>query len=150
VASVDDPSPVNLGVKFTTDVAGQIAGIRFYKGPGNTGTHIGDLWTSSGTLLGQVTFTSESASGWQEADFSAPIPVTAGTTYVASYFAPDGGFAYDSASFASAGVDNPPLHALESSGSGGNGVYAYGGGPAFPSSSYNATNYWVDVVFAAS
>src|SRR5262249_53111978 len=31
----------------------------------------------------------------------------------------------------------------------GNGVYAYGTG-GFPASSYNATNYWVDVVFATS
>ena len=86
----NDPSPVNLGVKFTTDANGWISGIRFYKGAGNTGTHVGSLWTSSGALLGQVTFTSESASGWQEADFATPIPVTAGTTYVASYFAPTG------------------------------------------------------------
>jgi hypothetical protein len=62
--------------------------IRFYKGPGNTGTHIGYLWTASGTLLGQVACAGESASGWQEADFSSPIAVTADTTYVASYFAP--------------------------------------------------------------
>ena len=150
VASANDPSPVNVGVKFTSDLNGQIAGIRFYKGPGNTGTHVGDLWTSSGTLLGQVTFSNETASGWQEEDFSTPVQVTAGTTYVASYFAPDGSFAYDSAAFASAGADNPPLHALPSPASGGNGVYVYAGAPAFPTGSYNATNYWVDVVFTAS
>jgi methionine-rich copper-binding protein CopC len=150
VASANDPGPVNLGVKFTADVSGWVAGIRFYKGAGNTGTHVGSLWSSTGTLLGQVTFTNESASGWQEADFSSPIPVTAGTTYIASYFAPNGGYAYDPAAFANAGVDNPPLHALQSSVSGGNGVYGYGGSPGFPASSYNATNYWVDVVFTAS
>jgi hypothetical protein len=31
--------------------------------------------------------------------------------------------------------------------SGGNGVYLYGSSPAFPTDTYNATNYWVDVVF---
>jgi hypothetical protein len=82
-------------------------------------------------------------------DFATPIPVTAGTTYVASYFAPNGGYANDSAAFANAGVDNPPLHALQSSVSGGNGVYAYGNSPSFPASTFNATNYWVDVVFTA-
>ena len=30
---------------------------------------------------------------------------------------------------------------------GGNGVYVYGA-RAFPSATYNATNYWVDAVFA--
>jgi hypothetical protein len=147
VASASDTSAVNLGVKFTADVNGWVAGIRFYKGAGNTGTHVGSLWSSTGTLLGQVTFTHETASGWQEADFSSPIPVTAGTTYIASYLAPNGGYSYDSAGFANAGVDNSPLHVPQSSTSGGNGVFAYGGASAFPSSSFNATNYWVDVVF---
>jgi methionine-rich copper-binding protein CopC len=148
VASANDTSAVNLGVQFTPSVNGWITGIRFYKGAGNTGTHVGSLWTSGGTLLGQVTFTNESASGWQEADFSSPIPVTAGTTYVASYFAPNGGYSVDSAYFANAGVTNGPLTAPQSSAvAGGNGVYGYGGSPAFPASSFNATNYWVDVVF---
>jgi Domain of unknown function (DUF4082) len=99
------------------------------------------------TLLGQVIFTSESASGWQEADFLSPVPVTADTTYVVSYFAPNGGYSYESGAFATAGVDNPPLHALSASASGGNGVYDYANSPACPANSYNATNYWVDVVF---
>jgi methionine-rich copper-binding protein CopC len=151
VASSNDTSAVNLGVQFTPSVNGWISGIRFYKGAGNTGTHIGSLWTSSGTSLGQVTFTGESASGWQEADFSSPIQVTAGTTYVASYFAPNGDYSYDAAYFGSAGITNGPLTAPQSSAvTPGNGVYAYAGSPAFPNSSYNATNYWVDVVFTHS
>ena len=32
-------------------------------------------------------------SGWQELDFSAPVAVTAGTTYVASYFTSAGHYA---------------------------------------------------------
>jgi N,N-dimethylformamidase beta subunit-like, C-terminal/Domain of unknown function (DUF4082)/Bacterial Ig-like domain/Bacterial Ig domain len=147
VPSAGDSGAINLGVKFTTDVNGWIAGIRFYKGVANTGTHVGSLWSSSGTLLGQVTFSGETASGWQEADFPSPVPVTAGTTYIASYFAPNGGYAYTSGAFASAGVDNPPLHALSSPVSGGNGVYGYSSSPSLPGNSYNATNYWVDVVF---
>jgi hypothetical protein len=147
VTSVADTSSLNLGVKFTTDVNGWIAGIRFYKGTGNAGTHIGSLWNSSGTLLGQVTFTNESVSGWQQAYFSSPVPVTAGTTYIVSYYAPNGGYSYDAAAFGSTGVDSPPLHALPSSSSGGNGLYLYSSSPSFPTNSYNATNYWVDPVF---
>jgi hypothetical protein len=45
-----------------------------------------------------------------------------------------------------AGVDNGPLHALKNGVSGGNGVYRYGG-IAFPTSTFNSNNYWVDVVF---
>ena len=49
----------------------------------------------------------------------------------------------------STGVDNPPLHAPASAGSGGNGVYRYGTTSAFPDLTFNAANYWVDVVFQA-
>ena len=76
---------MELGVKFTASANGLITGIRFYKGPSNTGPHVADLWSSTGTLLATATFTSETASGWQEVDFSTPVAITAGTTYVASY-----------------------------------------------------------------
>ena len=33
---------------------------------------------------------------------------------------------------------------------GGNGVFAYGASSSFPSSTYNGTNYWVDMVFLPS
>jgi hypothetical protein len=145
--SVNDPSAVNLGVKFRSDVAGFITGVRFYKGTGNTGTHIGALWTSTGTLLGSATFTNESASGWQQVNFTTPVAVTANTVYVASYLAPTGNYAGDNDFFASVGVDNGALHALANGVSGGNGVYAYGGSLAFPSSTWRSSNYWVDVVF---
>ena len=54
-----DTAAVELGVKFRADVAGSITGVRFYKGTGNTGTHVGHLWTSTGTLLATATFTGE-------------------------------------------------------------------------------------------
>jgi hypothetical protein len=141
VASAADYNSVNLGVQFSPDTNGYITGIRFYKGSGNTGTHVGSLWDSAGDLLGQVTFSGESASGWQQANFSAPIAVTAGTTYVASYLAPGGGYAVTSGGLDSA-IANSPLTAPANG-----GVFTYSGSSAFPSSSYNGSNYWVDVVF---
>jgi hypothetical protein len=138
-----DGGSVNLGVKFKSDVAGTINGIRFYKAAGNTGTHIGALWTAGGQSLAQVTFTGESASGWQQATFSSPVKIQANTTYVASYLAPSGHYSVNGPSFA-AGVDNAPLHGL----SGENGVFAYSSGVNFPTNSYNSSNYWVDVLFA--
>ena len=65
--------------------AGTITGVRFYKEIDNTGTHTGSLWSAGGTLLASGTFSGESASGWQELDFSTPVAITAGTTYVVSY-----------------------------------------------------------------
>ena len=53
--------------------------------------------------------------------------------------------------FAYSGVDNSPLHVPASPAViGGNGVYGYGSPPAFPTSTYNAANYWVDVVFSVT
>ena len=144
-----DTSAVNLGVKFTSDEAGYITGIRFYKSAANTGTHVGSLWTTGGTLLASATFTGETASGWQQVNFSSPVAVTAGTTYVASYYDSKGHYSFDSEYFGTAGVTNLPLQALANSVS-PNGVYSYSSSNAFPSSSYNAANYWVDVVFATT
>ncbi len=148
--SANDPSSVELGLRFRTDVAGFITGIRFYKGSGNTGTHLGNLWTDTGTNLGTLTFTNETASGWQQASFPTPVAVSANTTYVVSYYAPSGHYAADSNVFASSGVDNAPLHGLVNGTPDSNGVYVYAVGGGFPSSTYNATNYWVDVVFTTS
>jgi hypothetical protein len=144
---VDDPNAVELGVKFTSDVSGFITGIRFYKGSQNTGTHTGSLWSASGTLLATATFTGESSSGWQQANFSAPVAIAAGATYVASYHTTSGFYAGDSQFFANSGVDRAPLHALSNAAGGGDGIYVYRSGGAFPNSTYQATNYWVDVVF---
>ncbi len=148
-ASVNDPNAVELGVKFRSDIDGFISGIRFYKGTGNTGPHVGNLWDSSETQLATATFTNETASGWQQVDFSTPVAVTANTVYVASYHTETGNYAADNSYFAAGGVDRPPLHALQDGVSGGNGVYLYGPG-GFPSNTFGSTNYWVDVVFTTT
>src|SRR5664280_959812 len=149
VPASTDTKAVELGVRFRADTNGFIRGIRFYKGSGNTGTHLGRLWTSSGTRLASATFTGESATGWQQVTFSSPIAITAGTTYIASYYAPVGRYADDEGVFAT-GVDNGPLHAPASVTGSPNGIYRYGANGGFPSSTYLSTNYWVDVVFAPS
>jgi len=145
-----DTAAVEVGVKFRADAAGQVTGVRFYKGSGNSGTHVGHLWSATGTNLGTVTFTGESATGWQTATFASPIPISADTTYVASYYAPNGRYGYDEGAFADAGVDNAPLHALRDGADGANGIYRYGTGGGFPTNTWQAANYWVDVVYTTS
>ena len=144
-----DPSSggIELGVKWRAEVDGFVTGLRFYKGPGNTGTHIGNVWTSTGTLLGTVTFTGETATGWQQAMLPSPIPVLANTTYVTSYHTTTGHFSTTQNFFAAAGVDAPPLHALANGAAGGNGVFVERATSGFPNQSFASTNYWVDVVF---
>ena len=143
-----DSSAVEVGVKFTADVAGTVTGIRFYKDSTNTGTHVGNLWTAGGTLLASATFSGETASGWQQVNFATPVPIAANTVYVASYHTDVGHYAEDDNYFTSE-VDSGPLHALADGASDPNGVYAYGSTSTFPNTGYQASNYWVDVVFGS-
>jgi hypothetical protein len=144
--SIDAPdtTAVTLGLQFQASNNGNIVGIRFYKEADNTGSHAGSLWTASGTLLATGTFSNESASGWQELDFSSPVAITAGTTYVASYHTDVGHYAHTTNGLASP-VTSGPLTALANG-----GVFAYGSANTFPTNSFNASNYWVDVVYSPS
>ena len=149
--TVSDPdsNAVELGVKFRSTVAGTVTAVRFYKGSRNTGTHTGHLWSSTGALLGTVKFTNETSSGWQVATFSTPIPVQANTTYIVSYYSPYGHYS-DNLNYFNSAVTNGVLTALKSGTDGPNGVYAYGQSGSFPNKTWNACNYWVDVVFVPS
>jgi VCBS repeat-containing protein len=142
VVNTNDTSAVELGVKFQTSVAGTVTGIRFYKGNLDTGTHTGSLWSSTGTQLATLTFTNETASGWQTAYFTSPVSLTAGQTYTASYHTNVGHYSSTTGYFTS-NVTSGPLTAPAS----GNGVYRYASNSLFPTSTYQSTNYWVDVMF---
>jgi Domain of unknown function (DUF4082)/Bacterial Ig-like domain/Bacterial Ig domain len=146
IASQDDPSAIEVGVRFRSQSPGYITGVRFYKGTGNTGTHVGNLWTAAGQLLASATFTGESSNGWQQVTFAGPVAIEPGTTYVASYFAPAGHYSLDVSYFAQ-DVLSWPLVAPDSGEVGGNGLYRYSSTSSFPSNSHSASNYWVDVVF---
>ena len=135
-----DTASVELGVKFVPLVGGHVTGIRFYKGgSANSGIHRGRLWTSSGVKLADVAFTSESTSGWQTATLTSPVSITVGQSYVASYLAPTGRYSVTESVFTaerSSAFFRTPVNA---------GVYKYGSGGGFPTQSYKASNYFVDV-----
>ena len=137
-----DSGSVELGLRFSSSAAGSVTGVRFYKGPNNTGTHVGHLWSANGTLLASVTFTNETASGWQQANFSTPVSIAANAIYIISYLAPNGHYACDE-NFAWSNLNAPPLSNSGSS----PGVYAYGSGYTLPTNTWNNSNYWVDVTF---
>ncbi len=134
-------SAVLLGTAFKTEIAGYVTGMRFYKAAANTGVHDGHLFESNGAGgfgLAEVTFTGESASGWQTATFAKPVWVFPGKTYVVAYTALNGHYSRDSNFFTSP-VVNGPLTAIGSN-------YDYN-----PNALLNygpvTANYYVDVVF---
>lgn len=147
---VGPDTSLELGVSFKADGNGYITGIRFYKSAANTGTHVGSLWSSTGALMASATFTSETASGWQQVNFAHPVAIVANTVYVASYHASNGHWSVNWNYFATAGTNNAPLHALANVAGTPDGRFAYGNSIAFPTSSHKAANYWVDVAYTSS
>ncbi len=139
-----DSSAVTLGTRIVPKADGFITGVRFYKGQGNTGSHTGTLYSATGTVLATGTFSNELSTGWQILNFAQAVPVTAGTTYVAAYFAPNGHYSADQNFFASGDFQSAQLTGLGGPGK-PNGVYLPGSG--FPDRSFLSTNYYVDAVF---
>ena len=143
---------VELGVRFRADVSGYISGIRFYKGRNNVGTHTGSLWDNGGNLLATATFTNESGTGWQEVRFATPVQVQPNVTYVASYHAPSGGYSVDAGYFVPgkrSGVRAAAAARARLRSRRRQRRLQYGPS-GFPTSTFNASNYWVDVVFTTS
>ena len=138
----DGSGGIETGLKFTVSQSGFIYGARFYKTVGNSGTHIGELYSST-TRLAQATYSSETASGWQTVLFANKIPVTAGQTYTATYFNASGNYISTTGGL-NAAITTAPLSTVV----GTNGLYLYTKTAALPTSSYNGSNYWIDVLYS--
>jgi hypothetical protein len=133
-----------LGMEFRSNTAGTVGAIRYYKAASETGTHVGKIWSSSGQLLDSVTFTNETASGWQQQALTTPLAIQANTTYIVSvnantYYV-----------LTSNGLSNTLTNGnLSAVADGSNGVYNETPG-LFPLQSYNNSNYFRDIVFASA
>ncbi len=147
-ADTGDSSTVELGLRFSPTVDGVVTGVRFYRSAANVGPHTGTLWGLDGTPLATVEFpgtTETTEEGWQTAEFTEAVPVTAATDYVVSYSAPAGRYAADPYYYAYRGVDGPPLSVAGGYGVPDVGVYDSLGN--YPSRSYQNANYYVDAQF---
>jgi hypothetical protein len=89
-----------LGVRFQSSASGQIKAIRFWKDSSENGIHTAHIWSGTGKLLASVTFTDETASGWQQQSLTVPLPIAANAEYLTSvntgntyYVATDNGLA---------------------------------------------------------
>ncbi len=129
-----------LGTKFQSSAGGAISAIRYYKSPSETGTHIGRIWDATGHQLRSVTFTNETASGWQTANLSLPLTILDHVTYVVTVNA-NTHFA-DTHNGLANSISNNPLYTVAD---GNDGVYGTAG--LFPTKSYQNSNYFRDVVF---
>jgi hypothetical protein len=137
-----DAAGVNyeLGTVVQSNTSGQITAIRFWKDAAESGTNVGNIWSSTGQLLASVTFAVETASGWQQQALATPLAISADTTYVVSVNT--GNTYYVATSFGLASqVSNGTLSSVV----GNNGVYGVAG--TFPTNNWQASNYFRDIVF---
>ena len=142
-------SAIEVGLKFRADSDGHVTGIRFYKGPGNIGPHVGHLWRADGTLLATVRLRGRDRVGLAAGQLRhARCPVTAGQTYVVSYHAPAGRYSADADGLLGRRRSTaPPLHALRRRRRRRATACSATAPSGFPTSGYNYAWYGVDVVF---
>jgi hypothetical protein len=132
-----------LGVRFTVDVASSLTSLRYYKASGESGTHVGSVWTASGARLAQVTFAGESSSGWQVQQLPSAVSLQPGTVYIVSVNA-NYAFAQTIGGLSSQVVSGP----LRTVADGANGVYSTTRG-SFPDQTWGSSNYYVDMILQA-
>lgn len=137
-----DPGPwtYELGTKVTVSETARLVALRFWKEPGETGTHVGRIWSATGTLLASVTYQDESASGWQRQPLATPLTLSPGQTYVISVSL-NSMYAKTTAGLATQ-ISSGPLRTVVD---GANGVFNQTAG-SFPNESWQSSNYFVDGV----
>lgn len=145
---------VTLGLNFQVDTPGVITGVEFLRSSGVNNTSIVTIWNSAGgkvaeagssTSAGGASGAPTGATGLVHAWFYEPVPVNTNTTYTVSYFSPSGCFNLEQGVHGSATSDGHiqmPINA---------GKFTYAtGGPTFPTSTFNGSDYKVTPVFVAN
>ena len=144
--------PVTLGMRFHSDVAGQVDSIRIFRdedsGPTGTTPITVGLWNTSGDLLASRSLLpGNDQDGWVNVWLTSPVSVDANTDYIAGYFTPNGQEMYTSHTFDN-DVTNGDLTAPAAGMDAGNGTYSTNSTMSFPSSA-SSNNLWygIDVIF---
>lgn len=144
VAADSDRAAVELGVKFAPEKSGTVTALQYYQGKGNKNVTTATLWSPEGKVLAQAKFKASSTVGWRTVPLPAPVSLAAGKTYVASYNAPNGGYAVTENDLTRTQVQNGFTLAS------GAGVYRYGATKVMPTWTYAGSNYFVDIVYSPS
>ncbi len=126
------PFTYELGVKVTVDRQAQLTAIRFYKDSKETGTHVGRVWSSTGTQIGSVTFANETAPDGRQQALAYSDHAPARNDYVVSVNA--NAYFVVTPRRPRQSVGNGPLHSVADN---ANGVFAIRLQGTFPTQSYN-------------
>ncbi|MFI5910102.1 DUF4082 domain-containing protein [Dactylosporangium sp. NPDC051541] len=140
---LSDPGGYELGTRFSSTAAGSLTKVRIYTGASEGGNHTVRLWNAAtGTVVaGPYTWNvTAGTQGWREFPLPAAYSLAAGTDYVVSVSTSgDNWYPYTAHGFDSP-IVNGNLHTYT-----GSGVFSTTLG-AMPTTSFNNTNYFRDVV----
>ncbi|MEW6093469.1 MAG: LamG-like jellyroll fold domain-containing protein [Chloroflexota bacterium] len=135
-----------LGTKFYTDVGGQITQVRIYTFASEGGDHTIRIWrvADATVVAGPYSWNITSGvTGWKTYTLPSPITISANTGYIISVSnSTDNYYSYQTSGFGSP-IHNGNLHTYI-----GSGTYS-GTLGTMPTSVYNNSNYFRDVVFVA-
>jgi Domain of unknown function (DUF4082) len=143
-----------MGVQFSVSQSATLTAIWFFSATGAAvlpGTIL--LYAVSGTSLVHsetASWSGAAGSGWVQALFSSPPSLTASTNYKAAVAQSSAANWYSttanywSSGAGSGGITNGPLSAPNNAGGDGGQATFNTSVPAYPNTSFNAGNYWVD------
>lgn len=134
---------VTLGMQFTvpagTATPISATDIRWYQDVKNNAAHTALLYDMSGNVLASVNDSLSANDVWQQAALPTPIELTPGDTYTVAVFTTSG---YNAdANYAGFNKTNNGITVPANA-----GVFSYGSTPSFPTSSFQGSNYYVDIV----
>ena len=145
----NDPQPVNVGIKLSAKVPWIINCVRFFRATDSSGNVPSGnvLWTiynaSTKAALATGTFPTSTVSGWNVAPLVTPLNVAANTSVVVAVNTIRYADTYPYFSTAKTdptGVLTAPANA---------GTFLYSASNAFPTTVWQASNYFVDIVFTS-
>ncbi len=137
--ALGDSRPWEVGLKFQVTRPAYAESIQVYRSQTLSSGTIATLWSPTGSPLSTATFPASGQTGLQTVDLDSPVLLEPGENYVVSYSAPQGRQPQDQRQFTRA-VSNGVLRAAPEA-----GVYS-GRLGNFPTRTYRASNYHVDVV----
>ena len=139
---VSSTASVTLGLKFYSDVPGSVTGIRFYKGAAIP-EHIGSSMVKHGNEAGVGHLRHRNSFRLAAGDLFLSRQHCGKHDICDFLYCPKWRACARSILFLG-NLNASVLHVAGST----PGVYTYGSGALFPTSAYNNSNYWVDVVFS--
>ena len=138
---------VEVGVEFTATKAGSVEALRYFQVSGRAAPRSVTLWSAAGKQLARAKIGRKGAkpkkAGWRTVVLDDPVLLTAGRSYVASYYLPGGKAARTPGFYKKKSWSSGPLRAKRAD----NGRYAFSSKSRFPKKVDRGVNFYADVRF---